>query len=369
MVIGLCLLTAAGLAFYKYSEIQSAIARGKAFPEPMEAVVAVTATAIERQSGLTVSGVVVATQSAELRNELPGRIASVGFKAGALVTQGQLLVGLDTTQERAQLAETQASLEIARLALARAERLVKSGAGSVEARDQAKAQFEEASARTRALSATIDKKTLRAPFAGIASLHQLEAGQYLPAGSMVATLVGHDQNLWIDFSVPQSQADLAPDAVVQVRADDLALGELEATVIARDPSVQASSRNLRFRAQLSAAPPGLLPGMLVKVNVPMGDVRELVTVPAQAIRQDSLGACVYVLKEINENGQNKLRAERRPVVVSAVGIPDAADQLVIEAGLAAGERIAASGAFKLRNGSLVQVVERDPASVDRIVGH
>ncbi len=368
-MIGMCLLIAAGLGFYKYGVIQSAIARGKAFPEPMEAVVAVTATAIQRQSGLTVSGVVVATQSAELRNEVPGRIVTVGFEAGALVTQGQLLVGLDTTQERAQLAETQASLAIARLALARAERLVKSGAGSVEARDQAKAQFEEASARTRALSATIDKKNLRAPFAGVASLHQLEAGQYLPAGSIIATLVGHDRNLWIDFSVPQSQADLQTDAVVQIRADDLQLGVLEATVIARDPSVQASSRNLRFRAELREPPAGLLPGMLIKVHVPIGDVRQLVTVPSQSIRQDSLGACVYVLKETNENGQNKLRAERRPVVVSAVGIPDAADQLVIEEGLVAGERIAASGAFKLRNGSLVQVIERDPAAVDRVVGH
>ena len=369
LVIGTCLLVAAVLGFYKYSAIQGAIARGNAFPEPMEAVVAVTTTGIERQSGLTVSGVVVATQSAELRNELAGRIATVGFAAGSQVTQGQLLVALDTAQERAQWAEAQASLEIARLALARAERLVKSGAGSVEARDQANAQFEEASARARALAATIDKKTLRAPFAGIASLHQLEVGQYLPAGSMVATLIGRDRNLWIDFSVPQSQADLQPETVVQIRADDLELGVLAATVIARDPSVQASSRNLRFRAELTAPPAALLPGMLVKVHVPIGDVRQLVTVPSQAIRHDSLGTSVYLLKETTESGQTRLRAERRTVVVSAVGLPDASDQLVIEEGLVAGQRIAASGAFKLRDGSLVQVVERDPAAVDRLVGH
>ncbi len=368
LVIGACLLVAAALGFYKFSAIQSAIARGEAFPEPMEAVVAITTTAIERQSGLTVSGVVVATQSAELRNELAGRIATVGFAAGAQVAQGQLLVALDTAQERAQLAEAHASLEIARLALARAERLVKSGAGSVEARDQANAQFEETSARVRALAATIDKKTLRAPFAGIASLHQLEAGQYLPAGSMVATLVGRDRNLWIDFSVPQSQADLQPDAVVQIQADDLELGVLAATVIARDPSVQASSRNLRFRAEL-AAPPGLLPGMLVKVLVPIGDVRQLVTVPAQAIRHDSLGTSVYLLEETTENGQTRLRAKRRAVVVSSVGLPDAADHLVIEKGLVPGERIAASGAFKLRDGALVQVVEPDAAAADRVVGN
>ena len=368
MVIGACALLAAGLGYYKYRDIQTAIARGKAFPEPMEAVLAVTATAVERRSALTVSGVVVPIQSAELRNELPGRIVTVGFAAGASVRQGQVLIGLDTSQERAQLAEAQAAQQIARLALARAERLVKSGAGSVEARDQANAQFEEASARSRALAAAIDKKTLRAPFNGLASLHQLEVGQYLPAGSLVATLVGQDRQLWIDFSLPQSETAVGADTVVRIEANDLDLAPLDAAVIARDPSVQASSRSLRLRAVVQDPPAALLPGMLVKVHVPVGKTRQLITVPSESIRHDSLGTSVYVLREAEENGHAVLRAERRAVTVATTGLPDAIDQLVIEQGLAAGERIAASGAFKLRDGSLVQVVEANPETAARVVG-
>lgn len=369
LVILGCLAVAAALGWYKYQQIQTAIARAKAFPEPMEAVVAVIAQAVDRQSGLTVSGVVVATQSAELRNELPGRIAKVGFAPGSSVTRGQLLLGLDTTQETAQLAEAEATREIARLALARAERLVRSGAGSVEARDQANAQFEAASARARALAATIDKKNLRAPFDGVASLHQLEPGQYLAAGSLVATLVGRGGSLWVDFALPQSHAETTVGTDVEIIADDLDLPPLKAPVLARDPSVQAASRNLRLRASLDSPPATLLPGMLVKVHVPMGDVRSLVSVPAQAVRRDSLGASVYVLTDVEEEGGRKLRAARRSVRVASTGLPDDADHLVIEEGLRAGERIAASGAFKLRDGSQVLVVETDPAAEQRLVGH
>lgn len=369
LVIFTCFVIAAGLGWYKYQQIQSAIARAKSWPEPMEAVVAVTARAIDRQSGLTVSGVVVPTRSAELRAELAGRIARVGFEPGSRVTAGQLLLALDTTQEVAQLAEAEATREIARLALARAERLVKSGAGSVEARDQANAQFEAAAARARALSATIEKKTLRAPFEGVASLHQLEPGQYLAAGSLIATLVGGGEKLWVDFALPQSHSATAVGTTVEIIAEDLDVAPLNAIVLARDPSVQAASRNLRLRAEIAAPPGQLMPGMLVKVHVPMGKPRTLVSVPAQAVRRDSLGASVYVLRDVDENGVKKLRASRRSVQVANTGLPGDADQFVIEEGLAAGERIAASGAFKLRDGSLVQIVESDPAAENRLVGH
>lgn len=369
IVILACLAVAVGLGWYKYQQIQAAIAMAKAFPEPMEAVVAVSAQAVEQQSGLTVSGVVVATQSAELRNELPGRITKVGFLPGSTVTKGQLLLSLDSSQESAQLAEAEATREIARLALARAERLVKVGAGSVEARDQANAQYEASSARARALVATIDKKNLRAPFSGVASLHQLEPGQYLAAGSLIASLVGRGHTLWVDFALPQSHAEITLGTGVVIIAEDLQLPPLTAPVLAQDPSVQATSRNLRMRAELSSPPPALLPGMLVKVQVPVGGVLSLVSVPAPAVRRDSLGAAVYVLVDVEEDGGRKLRASRRSVRLASDGVPDSADNLVIESGLKPGERVAASGAFKLHDGSLVQIVERDPAADNRLVGH
>ena len=103
-----------------------------AIVEPAEAVEIYLVKQVQRQPTLEVTGEVVATQSATLRNELQGRIVDVGFAPGARVEAGQVLLRLDVSQEQAQLAEARADLQIARLALERAQRLVRSGAGSVE---------------------------------------------------------------------------------------------------------------------------------------------------------------------------------------------------------------------------------------------
>ncbi|MFT7653013.1 MAG: membrane fusion protein (multidrug efflux system), partial [Candidatus Azotimanducaceae bacterium] len=153
VVIVVCALVGAGLGYYKYTEIQSAMAQARAFPEPFEAVEYHIVEQIQRTPSLSVTGEVVATRSAELRTELKGRVSRVGFDAGARVSEGQVLLQLDVTQEKAQLAEAAADQKIARLALDRAQRLVRSGAGSAEVRDQARARYEGAGARLRALQA------------------------------------------------------------------------------------------------------------------------------------------------------------------------------------------------------------------------
>ena len=89
VVITTCIGVAALLGFYKYSEIQAAIAMGESFPEPVEAVEFYIVEQIERRPSLSVSGEVVATRSADLRNELRGRIIEVGFAPGAQVEKGQ----------------------------------------------------------------------------------------------------------------------------------------------------------------------------------------------------------------------------------------------------------------------------------------
>jgi len=361
-----CVLVAAALGLYKYNQIQAAIEMGKAFPEPAEAVEVYVVQSMARRPSLSVTGEVVATQSATLQNELAGRIVQVGFAPGAHVSRGQVLIQLDVSQERAQLAEARASQKIARLALDRAERLVKSGAGSVEARDQARAQYDAARARVAALDALIDKKTLRAPFDAITSLHQLEVGQFLDAGTEITRLVGIADHSWIDFSVPQDYAPIAVGSTVEIVLPEQS-DPLAAEVIATDAAVNVRSRNLRVRARLTDTT--LLPGMLVRVKVPLGKASVAMTVPPTAVRRDATGASVYVLEEVVENGQTKTRARRRPVELAQVREADLeADVVMVLSGIEEGETIAAIGAFKLRDGSLVRPTQPDPSVMERVVG-
>ena len=367
-VVVICAVIAAALGFYKYNEIQAAIARGKSFPEPSEAVEIYTVRQMARRPSLSVSGEVVATQSATLQNELKGRIVTVGFAPGARVRAGQVLLQLDISQEKAQLTEARAAQQIAQLALDRAERLVASGAGSVENRDQARAQFDATRARVDALTALIDKKTLRAPFDAVTSLHQLEAGQFLDAGTEITSLVGVSDYIWIDFSLPQDSARITLGSSVEI-SDGSSSEPRVAQVIARDASINVRSRNLRLRAQLPATAADLLPGMLVRVNVPLGETETVTVVPATAVRRDALGASVYVLEAVQENGTQKTRARKRKVVLAEIrDAGQSTDMAVIQEGLMAGEQIAAVGAFKLRDGGLVTPSEPNLAARERSVG-
>ncbi len=368
-VVAVCVVVAGSLGFYKYTEIQAAIERGMAFPEPAEAVEIYVVEEAARQPRIEVTGEVVATRSASLRNELKGRIVDVGFAPGARVEAGQVLLRLDVSEEEAQLAEARADLQITQLALQRAQRLVRSGAGSVEARDQARAQYDAAQARVNALVALIDKKTLRAPFAAIASLHELEFGQLLDAGTAITELVGIADSVWIDFALPQDNAGITVGSQVDILLESGG-DALAATVMARDAAVNVRSRNLRLRAELPADAAELLPGMLVRVLVPLASSQVATVVPATSVRRDALGTSVYVIEPVEEDGQSRHRAVKRRVALSSVrGADLSGDTVIVTEGLVPGEEIAAIGAFKLRDGALVVPGEADPDAADRLVGH
>jgi membrane fusion protein (multidrug efflux system) len=354
IVITACLLVALGLGYLKYSQIQAAIAFGAAFPEPMEAVEPFIAREEIWQPTTSVTAETLAVRAVEVSNELAGRIVEVGFAPGAVVAAGQLLVRLDTSEERAQLAAGRADAELARLALARNQKLIRSGAAAEEARDRSKAQFDGANADVTRLLAIIDKKTLRAPFDARAGLHELEPGQYLDKAAVVARLIGIDEQIWIDFTLPQQRATLQLGEQVEVTASRTAAA-FNAEVIARDSFVNAQSRSVRFRALADNSEQRLFPGSLVTVAVPLGPEQIATLVPMMAVRRDPFGANVYLLRPAEEGTRAPYRAEKRIVTLG----PQREDLVVVVSGLKPGELIAANGAFKLREGILVQASPMD----------
>lgn len=358
IVISVCLLVALGLGYIKYQQIQEAIAFGKAFPEPVEAVELFIAREEVFQPTTSVTAVTVAIRAVEVSNELEGHIVEVGFAAGATVAAGQVLVRLDTSEERAQLAAARADAELARLALQRNQKLIRSGAAAEEARDRSKAQFDAANADVDRLLAIIDKKTLRAPFAAWASLHELEPGQYLASATNIARLIGIDEQIWIDFTLPQQQARIAAGETIAVTANGQSFS---AEIIARDAFVNDQSRNVRYRAIADNQEFALFPGSLVTVAVPVGTEQIATLVPMTAVRRDAFGANVYVLRPAEEGARAPDRAEKRAVTLG----PQRGALVVVTSGLHPGERVAANGAFKLRDRALVRSVKMDPMELGR----
>jgi membrane fusion protein (multidrug efflux system) len=344
ITLAACLVVVAALAAFKVMQIRAAIAFGKSFPEPSATVEATTAVPGRFATQVQTLGEVVAPQALELRNEVEGRIAAVNFASGDKVEADAVLVQLDISEESARLKAALARLELARLNLDRLERLLTQQTVSEDLVDKARAEAAITAAEVEALRAIIAKKTLRAPFAAVAGLHQLTPGEFLQANTLVASLVGVNDFTWVDFNLPLAQAGVAVGTEVEVRHGGAAFsGE----VIARDASASATSRNLRLRARVAGGQ--VIPAnAVVEVEVPTG-TREQLLIPATALLKDAMGDYVYVLNP--EPAAKGYRAERRTLTLTGRDETTAS----VAAGLADGELVATQGAFKLRQGLLAFV--------------
>ncbi len=190
MIVTLGVMTAivAGLGFVKFKQIQTAIAQGEAYRPPPEAVTTVVAHKEEWATTFSAIGTVAAVQGVTVSADLPGTVERIRFESGAAVREGDVLVELDTRQERAQLAAAEAQRDLARVDFERMQGLLKDRVVSKAEYDQAVAGQRQTEARVDEIRATIARKTIRAPFAGVLGIRQVNLGQYLPAGQPIVTL-------------------------------------------------------------------------------------------------------------------------------------------------------------------------------------
>ncbi len=362
LAVGICLAVFGGLAAYKVAEIRAGIAAGEAYPEPAETVEAVEVAAAPYSATLSVIGELVAPRRLDLRNELAGEIVAVNFASGARVAEGQVLLQLDIAVEEANLQAARARAELAQLQFERQQELLEKRVTTQELLDQARAALTATEAEIAVLQRTIEKKTLRSPFAGTAGLHNFEVGQYLEANTLITSLIGDSDEMWVDFQVPQFYPRLSPGAslLVDVVGDD-GSAAVTATVIAENTVLETANRSRGYRASVRNEGGRHAPHTMVELQVPVGESETLLLVPAQALQNDPLGQYVFLL-EPDAQEQGAWRAQRRQVHVRA--ITEAGALLEAGSGLQPGTRIAAAGAFKLYEGIKVYIGARDMAAGD-----
>jgi membrane fusion protein (multidrug efflux system) len=294
----------------------------------------------------TAIGTVLAMRSITLRNELPGTVRAVMLAPGQVVEAGTVLVALDVSVEEAELRAQAAQAALAETLLARMERASEHRGASAMEVDRARAERDVARAQVERIKAVIARKTIRAPFRARVGMADVHEGQYLDAGAALTTLQGLDDEAHVDFTVAQRvaaglQAGQQVDVVPSPGA-----AAAPATIVAVDARVDPVTRNASVRARIAAAA-APAPGASVWVYVPVGPGRSVVTVPASALRKGPDGDHVFVVVP-DEQGQPRAR---RRLVQSG---PMLGDEVVVE-GIAAGEPVAASGSFKLREHALVAV--------------
>jgi membrane fusion protein (multidrug efflux system) len=346
--------TAGCLAAWKYSSMREADAASANQPEPMESVMVAVAKELDHRPTTTAIGTVMALRSITLRNELPGTVSRVMLTPGQIVDAGTVLVTLDVSVEEAELKAQEAQAVLAEKTLERMQRASVNRATSQIEVDRARAERDVALAQVARTKAVIARKTIRAPFRARVGLADVHPGQYLNEGTQLTTLQGVEDAVHVDFAVAQQVA-----AVLRVgdRLGVFATGDSSpaaARIVALDARIDPTTRNALVRARIEGAANAPAPGASVRIRVPIGSPRRAVAVPASALRKGPGGDHVFVIAP-DKDGNTRARVRQ---VESG---PMLGDEVVILAGLSAGEQVAATGSFKLRDAVLIAVAN-DPGA-------
>jgi membrane fusion protein (multidrug efflux system) len=263
-----------------------------------------------------------------------------------------MLVHLDSRQEQAQLAAAEAKRELARLNLERAQGLKKEGVISQADYDTAISTLQQVEANVGEIRATIDRKLIKAPFAGVLGIRTVNLGQYLTSGQPIVPLQALDP-VYVNFDVPQQDLRQVPVGA-QVRAIADGSPDIQAVgrITAINSVVDESTRNVQVQATFDNPRLKLRPGMFVRTEVVLASKDPVVPIPASAIRYAPYGDSVFIVEQMKGPRGDSYRGVRQQFVKlgSARG-----DQVAIISGVKPGEEVVTSGAFKLRNGAAVQV--------------
>jgi membrane fusion protein (multidrug efflux system) len=351
IVVAALVVLIAALAFVKYRQIQAAI-KGGAWTPPPEAVTTVIAGAAEWQGTMHAIGTAMAVNGVIVSADLPGIVSDIDFESGSAVKKGAVLVRLDVTQERAQLSSAVARRDLARLNLERVTQLREKNANSQAEMDRAAAEAKQADAAVSELEAVIARKTIRAPFAGVLGIRQVNLGQYLEGGAAVVPLQAAAP-IYVNFSVPQQDADgLSAGAKVHVVTEGTSEIIEAGTVNAVNSIIDPATRNVDVQAEFSNQSGKLRPGMFVEVAIMTGQDSNVVTLPVSAISYAPYGNSVFIVEDMDGPDGKKYKGVRQQFVKLGVA---RGDQVAVTSGVNAGQEVVSSGVFKLRGGAAVQV--------------
>ncbi|MFL6289431.1 MAG: efflux RND transporter periplasmic adaptor subunit [Thermoanaerobaculia bacterium] len=350
MLLGMAVFLGA-LYAVKMRQIKSAGAQGASFQPPPEAVTTVVAKQEVWPASLRAIGTVVASQGVTVSADLPGIVEKISFASGRTARAGEVLVVLDTSQERAQLAAAESQRDLAKLSLERMRGLSQQGIISQSDFDRAAAEARQGEARVGEIRATIERKVIRAPFSGVLGIRQVNLGQYLSGGDPVVSLQSL-RPVYVNFSVPQQEVGrLQLGTEVRVTAQGQAPFE-PGRITAVDAIVNEATRNIQVQATFANADGRLRPGMFVETQASQGESTPVIALPASAVSYAPYGDSVYVVENIKGPDGKSFRGVRQQFVKlgGARG-----DQIAVVSGVKPGEEVVSSGVFKLRNGAAVQV--------------
>ncbi|MDE2284095.1 MAG: efflux RND transporter periplasmic adaptor subunit [Hyphomicrobiales bacterium] len=338
---------------------------------PPQTISAIKASSSEWQPNIEAVGTLRAVRGADLSLEVSGVVESISFNSGDDVEAGAPLLKLRNADDVARLHSLEAVADLSNITYERDEKQFKLQAVSQATLDTDAANLKNAQAQVAQQQAIIDKKLLRAPFAGHLGIRAVDLGQYLGPGTAIVTLQALDP-IYADFFVPQQSVDqLRLRQPVTVKIDAFKDVAFHGEISAINPKVDTGSRNVQIRATLKNPKHRLLPGMYATVDIATGAPKNYVTLPQTAITYNPYGDTVYIVidgKDKNADGKPQRVARQTFVTVG----PTRGDQVAVLKGVEDGDMVVTAGQIKLHNGSVIMIdnsvvptADAAPVPIDR----
>lgn len=341
------------LAGIKALQIRALIAQGANFAPPPESITTAVATTQSWESVITSVGSFEAVRGITLAAEAPGRVVQIDFEPGSFVKAGDLLLRQDISTETASLRAAEANASLAKVSLDRNRDLLSKRLIAQSQYDATEAQYKAAKAEVENIRTLIDKKTIRAPFAGRLGIRLVNIGQNLQEGTSIVSLQLLDP-LFINFSIPQGELDeIRLGYAVRALTDALPDRKIEGKITTINPEVNTTTRSIRVQATATNPDGQVLPGMFANVSVVLPGHKTVLAVPLTAVSYAPYGNSVFVVKKTRDEKSGKQQLTVRQQFVQLGDTRG--DYVAVTSGLAEGDVVAGTGVFKLRNGQAVVV--------------
>ncbi len=345
-------------------------------PPPVPEVSVITIAAQPVSLTTELAGRTSAFMVSEVRPQVGGIVKKRLFKEGSDVKAGETLYEIDAASyeashnsAKAALAKAQANLKVAGLTAGRYKELVKINAVSKQDNDRAAAELLQAQADVASAKAALEMAAINlgytrvtAPISGRIGQSSITPGALLSA-NQAAPLATIQQLDPIYVDVTQSSIALmhlrraldsgslstSSDARANVRLilEDGTQYEHSGELQFSDVSVDPGTGMVTLRAVFPNPGQQLLPGMYVRAILEEGVRDEAILVPQQGVTRDSKGNATALL--VNSEGKVESRAL---TATRTIG-----DQWLVDAGIAAGERVIVEGVQKVRPGASALAVE------------
>ena len=285
-----------------------------------------------------------ANESVDVSSKTSNIVTAVTFRDGERVKVGQVLVRLDDSQARADVAAAEAAVAESERLYNRSRELMSTEALSRAQFDQLEATLKANRARLAAATARLADTVIRAPFNGRVGLRRVSVGTLISPGDVITTL-DDTSVIKLDFSVPENfLATLREGLAVRATAPAFPGRAFVGKVASIDSRVDISTRSVTVRALLSNEDGALRPGMFLNVTL-ANDEREALVIPEEALTPEAERQYVFVVRDG--------KVERREVRIGG----RSPGNVEVLAGLSPGERVIIEGTQKVRDGAPVRAIE------------